>query len=317
MRLRKRLVIEMTTTVFIMMVGLPASGKSTYAKKLAKKYNANIHSSDEIREELSGDVNNQNINELVFKTLHNRIKEDLKNGKSCIYDATNISYKRRMAFLDELNRIPCYKFCYLMATPYEECLKNNGNRDRKVPEEVIERMYRNFDVPWYYEGWDFITIEYFKDSLNYYGTIDEWLGTVHNYNQHNSHHKLTLGEHSESALLYMQEKLCTANITSDIALEYATILHDCGKPFCATYTNKKGEITNECHYYDHQFVGAYNSLFYDCRGINPLYIASRIRWHMQPYFNKEEKTKIKYRKLWGENMYRDIMLLHEADKAAH
>ena len=55
-------------------VGLPASGKSTKAEELSKKYNANIHSSDVIREELSGDINNQNINTLVFEILHKRIK---------------------------------------------------------------------------------------------------------------------------------------------------------------------------------------------------------------------------------------------------
>ena len=62
---------------FIMMVGLPASGKSTYALELADTYNANIHASDSISEELSGDINNQDINDIVFKTLHNRIKKDL------------------------------------------------------------------------------------------------------------------------------------------------------------------------------------------------------------------------------------------------
>ena len=40
-------------------------------------------------------------------------------------------------------------------------------------------------------------------------------------------------------------------------------------------------------------------------------------WHMQPYFNKEEKTINKYKKLWGEELYNDIMLLHKADEAAH
>ena len=68
---------------FIMMVGLPGSGKSRQAEQLAEVHNANIHSSDAIREELSGDVNNQDINNLVFKTLHTRIKEDLRNGQSC------------------------------------------------------------------------------------------------------------------------------------------------------------------------------------------------------------------------------------------
>ena len=135
--------------IFVM-VGLPGSGKSYKAKELVEQYDANIHSSDAIREELTGDINNQDINDLVFKTLHNRIKEDLRNGKNCIYDACNISYKRRMAFLQELKNIPCEKYCVLMVTPYEECLNNNNNRDRVVPNGVIERMYRTFDIPWYY-----------------------------------------------------------------------------------------------------------------------------------------------------------------------
>jgi predicted kinase len=89
-----------------MCIGLPGSGKSYQAERFAEQYDANIHSSDAIREELSGDINNQDINDLVFKTLHSRIKEDLCNGKNCIYDACNISYKRRKAFLQELKNIP-------------------------------------------------------------------------------------------------------------------------------------------------------------------------------------------------------------------
>ena len=59
---------------FIMLVGLPGSGKSTLIKRY-KEYK--VHSSDDIREELTGDVNRQDINNLVFKALHKRVKEDL------------------------------------------------------------------------------------------------------------------------------------------------------------------------------------------------------------------------------------------------
>ena len=82
--------------IFIMMLGLPGSGKSTHAKELAERINAVIHSSDALREELTGDINNQNNNELVFQTLHKRIKEDLINGKNCIYDACQVKRKDRM-----------------------------------------------------------------------------------------------------------------------------------------------------------------------------------------------------------------------------
>ena len=47
----------MNVPKFIMMCGLVASGKSTKAKELAKEYNATIYSSDALREEMFGDVN--------------------------------------------------------------------------------------------------------------------------------------------------------------------------------------------------------------------------------------------------------------------
>ena len=123
----------------IMLVGLPASGKSYKAQELAQEYNAEIFSSDALREELFGDVNHQADNNKLFIELHRRIKACLKSGKSAIYDACNIAYKRSMAFIQELKNIPCEKICILMATPYEECLKRNAERERKVPEEVIKR----------------------------------------------------------------------------------------------------------------------------------------------------------------------------------
>lgn len=304
---------------FTMLCGLPASGKSTVAQKLAKEYDATIFSSDALREELFGDVNHQDNNQELFIELHRRIKNCLKDGKSAIYDACNISYKRRMAFLAELKNIPCEKICVLMATPYEECLRRNVERERRVPEHVIKRMYMSFNIPYWYEGWDYIEIEYSEGSQNKYGMVTEWLDTVMNYDQDNSHHALSLGEHMRSAAAYMRNKLCLTTYKNDLTLIGATMLHDCGKPFCKTFTNSHGETTSEAHYYSHQYCGAYNSLFfaYLSEFVDHLDIAIRIMWHMQPYFNKEEKTENKYRKLWGEDLYNDIMKLHEADLAAH
>ena len=297
----------------IMMCGLVGSGKTVKAQELVEQYNATVFSSDALREELFGNVNNQSHNQELFVELHKRIKECLRAGHSAIYDATNISYKKRMAFLAELKNIPSEKICVLMATPYEECLKRNVERERKVPEYVIKRMYMNFNIPYWYEGWDDIQIEYGNYEGYYFSPLN-FFNKYINYNQHNSHHELTLGEHCLRTSLHIFQK--TPN---DFTMIFAALTHDCGKPFCATFKNKKGETTEECHYYDHQFVGAYNSLFYDYRtsAADPLDIAIRIMWHMQPYFNKEEKTQNKYHKLWGEELYQDIMVLHTADKEAH
>ena len=295
---------------FFMMVGLVASGKSYRAQELAKEYNAEIFSSDELRIELFGDVNHQADNNKLFIELHRRIKDCLKSGKSAIFDATNLSYKRRMAFLSELKNIPCEKICVLMATPYEECLKRNAERDRKVPEEVIKRMYMNVSIPYWYEGWDDIQIIYSTGSKNSYGDVCDWIKSVEDYDQKNSHHTLTLGEHCAQTFLNIKD---SKNFWD---LGGAALIHDCGKLKTATFINSKGEKTEECHYYSHQFCGSYDSLFFS--GVDDhLYVAALILWHMQPYFNKEEKTKEKYRKLWGEELYNDLMLLHSADQNSH
>lgn len=307
----------MDRPTFWMMVGLPASGKSTEAKCLAKNYNANIHSSDAIREELSGDVNNQDINDLVFKTLHSRIKEDLRNGKSCIYDACNISYKRRMAFLQELKNIPCEKICVLISTPYEECLKHNVNRGRQVPEEAIKRMYKNFDPPYWYEGWDKIETIYGTYRATF-GTPLTWCNSMKQYDQHNTHHTLSLGDHCIQVYKHIKE-LYPTNSNKDVIMRIAAMLHDCGKYFTQAFVNGKGEVTTDAHYYGHEHISGYDSLFFGMT-CNPLDVAVRTRWHMQPYFwekDNNEKQHNKYRKLWGEELYSDVIKLHEADKNAH
>lgn len=344
---------------FICMIGLPASGKSIKAQELASEYNATIFSSDALRKELYDDESMQGDNTKLFNTLHQQIKTHLKNGYSAILDSTNLSYKRRMAFLSELKRIPCEKICVLMATPYEECLKRNAERERKVPVDVIERMYRSFDVPYWYEGWDDIKIVIHDIAKYPINCINELM----TYDQKNSHHTLTLGQHLLQTLLCVQNDI--SNDYRGEKIRIAAALHDCAKPICATFNeveewrpssiysdlevsnigrvrvthriiNNKSYIDENrvfnpnavvkpilpdlnCHYYNHEKVSAYESLFFRSL-VNPLDYAIIIRWHMQPYFwekDNNEKLQNKYRKLWGEELYQDVMILHAADKEAH
>ena len=298
---------------FFMMIGLPASGKSEQAKKFAVEYDAEIFSSDSLRDEMFGDVNHQANNDTLFKELHKRIRECLISGKSAIMDATNINYKRRMEFLKSFNKIPCEKIAVLMATPYETCLERNAQRERKVPEEVIKRMYMSWNSPYWYEGWDGIQIVYSEGAEGSYGGVCDWVESVMDYDQHNSHHSLTLGEHCLKTFEYLNSLP-----VAFWALRTAALIHDCGKPFCATYINGKGEKTEKCHFYEHQNVGSYMSLFFG--GIdNHLYVAQLVQWHMRAYlaWKNSEKSMQKDRKLLGETLFNDICLLNKADIYAH
>ena len=297
---------------FYMMIGLPGSGKSFYTECL-KNTGAKIFSSDALRKELFGDEENQENNEAIFKELHKRIKKSLSSGNDTVYDATNISFKRRKSFLEELKNIDCYKIAIFMATPYEICLKNNYKRNRIVPENIIKRMYMNFTAPYWYEGWDEIKVQYYNNSKNSYGTIFNWIQSVYNFSQKNKHHSLSLGEHCSKCINILLEK---GNAYHTII---AGALHDCGKPFCKTFYNSRGEPSDEAHYYQHQYVGAYDSFFYDVDSVEHLYLAQMIQWHMHPYlaWSQSEKAKNRDMKLLGEQLYNDIMSLHDADVLAH
>lgn len=311
---------------FVMLVGLPGSGKSTLIEK--EYSNFCVHSSDAIREELSGDVNNQDINKQVFDTLHKRVKEDLTIGKNVVYDATNISWKRRKAFLQELNSIPCWKDCILMATPFELCVERNNSRERKVPYFVIERMYKNFDIPWYNEGWDAIEIAYTNAAvMSQYGDWSRFPTDHFNFNQESKWHTETLGDHCLKTLQYVQGQQAELRDIIKSETMIAAALHDCGKPFCKAFKDSRGNDSEFAHYYNHENVGAYNSLFYSKEdGIDSLLVAALIRYHMVFHFFKDwkQKTIDKYvaeftSTNWLNELefYKALQILHEGDKNAH
>ena len=116
------------------LVGLPASGKSTWAKNMVDN-DTILLSSDNLREELYGDINNQEHNGELFQEINKRVKNLLKQGKDVIYDATNISSKRRISFLKELKKIDCYKQCIYFNTNFEMCI----DRDKKEKEKLVLR----------------------------------------------------------------------------------------------------------------------------------------------------------------------------------
>lgn len=132
------------------MVGVPGSGKSTYAEKLSKETGAVIISSDNIREELYGDAAIQGDNGKVFGMYYYRAKCLLLEGKDIILDATNLTKKDRKNIYNRFGNSYHYE-AFVCAVPKEVAKERNANRERVVPEEVIDRMYDRFTFP--YEDW--------------------------------------------------------------------------------------------------------------------------------------------------------------------
>ena len=239
--------------------------------------------------------------------MESRIKQNLLEGRNVIFDATNINYKKRRDWLNRFNKYNIKKIAVLVATPYDECLERNKKRERNVPEEVIKRMYYNFYVPQYYEGFDEITI--IRNTLKTFWTT-ELFNILNKIEQDNPHHNLTIGEHCRKAAICI-------NADTDSVLFKSALYHDIGKAETKTFINTKGEETEIAHFYGHEHVGAYMSLFYTDDDEKALKIAKLIQWHMLLYKELSEKTIEKYKNLLGKEEWENLKLLHKADEEAH
>ena len=292
----------------IMLVGLAGSGKSTYAKENFS--NCIILSSDSIREELYGDASIQGDNNKIFNILHSRAVKNLKEGKDIVYDATNLSMKRRMSFLKQINHLVDEKCCYVFITPYEECIHRQTLRERKVPAEVIMHQLKQFQCPDFYEGWDKVEL-IIDDTCKKY---DKDYYKLNNFNQDNPNHSLTASEHMHKTWDYAFRQA-----EGDIILEVAAAHHDIGKYLTKTFVNRKGETTEVAHYYGHQNVGAYLLLqkCYDkYMALYYMRAAILVQWHMEHYI-RDEKGMEKLYNLLGPRQSHRLKELYKFDKAAH
>lgn len=136
----------------VVLVGLPASGKSTMAYDFEKQGYIVI-STDDIREEL-GCLNDMSRNSEVFDIFYKRI-EEYSEKHNVVIDATNINIESRERVLDVL-KSDIVDAIYLNISVYE-LLERNHNRSKQVPDEVIINMSSRLEEPTKAEGFDSIT----------------------------------------------------------------------------------------------------------------------------------------------------------------
>ena len=286
----------------ILLVGIPGSGKTTYAKNYIKSYLHTIHlSSDSIRAELYNDESIQGDPAEVFSLMQKRAIEALNNGQNVVYDATNITRKDRASIIGI-----CPKFAKIEAhivwQPIEVCIERDASRERTVGKRIIDRMLKRFQAPYYDEGIDEIKI--IKPEIWNKSEYEDACFKAMNIPHDNPHHTLGVMDHCSEARRY----LYNAKSCYDSDLLLAASIHDVGKPYVKAFINSKGEPCEIAHYYQHQCVGAWVSY-----GFN--FVTPRVAWlvssHMEPFLNT------KYYKNLPSFLKKDIDLLHEADLEAH
>jgi predicted kinase len=133
----------------ILLVGIPASGKSTLCAKLAELGYAVI-STDAARAVLTGDPGVQHPWPEVWAVCMTMAAQAKTMGQPLVYDATNVVPKYRKAAF-ELDPDSAWE-AWVLHTSVDEALRRNAARDRVVPEPVIRGMAAALVMPSTEEG---------------------------------------------------------------------------------------------------------------------------------------------------------------------
>ena len=124
-----------------LLIGPPASGKTTLAGVLAALSGAVVLSTDRLRGELFGDAAVQGPWRDIEALLHQRIRAAVAAGTPVIVDATHARRPWRLAISQALSLpAPVEWIGWWLYTPLATCLEWNQTRQRLVPEPVIREM---------------------------------------------------------------------------------------------------------------------------------------------------------------------------------
>jgi len=143
---------------FIMLIGLPGSGKSRFARLLLAEYpQMHLISTDAIRAKLFGSEEIQGEWSYIWREIQIQLQTAISSGQGVIFDATNAQRRHRRELIDLARS---FGFTHIvgicLSTPIWLCLARNQHRTRQVPEAVIFQMHHQLQGarPSLEEGFD-------------------------------------------------------------------------------------------------------------------------------------------------------------------
>ena len=123
--------------MIIVVFGLPGSGKSYFAARLAKNLNADYVNSDGLRKEMFAvRTYSEQEKAAVYKAMLQRMKEALKQSRSIVLDATFHIIETRNLFTREAKAKD--RICFIEITTNENLARQRLNKERAYSEADFE-----------------------------------------------------------------------------------------------------------------------------------------------------------------------------------
>ena len=132
----------------LLLKGLPASGKSTYAKELLKEGNWVRSNKDDLRNLLHGGKWSHNNEAEVMKVRDSIVEMALEAGKNVVVDDTNYAPVHEAKMKELAKKYKAEFEVKEFDTDVETCIERDIHRGEKaVGEQVIRRMWRQHVAP--------------------------------------------------------------------------------------------------------------------------------------------------------------------------
>jgi predicted kinase len=130
----------------IILQGLPASGKSTYAKELVSEGYKRVNK-DDLRAMVDNGKYSRKNEKLILEMRDMAIDLALIHGYNVVVDDTNFEKKhfKQISMLADINNADIDVIVF--DTPLEECIKRDKERENSVGEEVLRSMYNRYIAP--------------------------------------------------------------------------------------------------------------------------------------------------------------------------
>lgn len=133
----------------ILTKGLPASGKTTWAKEKQDQYPGLFKriNKDDLRSMLDNGKWSASNEKFILQTRDALILSALEAGKNVIVDDTNLHEKHQNHIKELVKGKAIVEIQDFTSTPLEECIKRDLQRPHSVGEKVIRDMWKQYLKP--------------------------------------------------------------------------------------------------------------------------------------------------------------------------